>query len=99
MAESDSNASSDQASALQGYFDWQVTTLMLARDLSDPLDPRDPEAGEQRRRSIEAEVRTMTLAVIPDLLKSDPSLDWPPEVMMDITRTTLQHAAAIAGLV
>lgn len=85
-------------SALQGYFDWQVTTLMLAYDLNDPVDSSDPQAGEQRRRSIEEEVRQMTLAVVPDLYLNDPSLDWPPDVMMTITRTTLQRAADTAGL-
>lgn len=85
-------------SALQGYFDWQVTTLMLAYDLNDPVDGRDEHAGEQRRRSIEEEVRKMTLVVVPDLYLNDPSLDWPPDLMMAITRTTLKRAADIAGL-
>ena len=95
MAESDQQ---DNQSALQGYFDWQVTTLMLAYDLNDPVDAADPEAGEQRRRSIEEEVRKITLDVVPDIYKNDPSLDWPPDLMMAITRTTLKHAADIAGL-
>ncbi|MEM7625445.1 MAG: hypothetical protein AAF333_07450 [Planctomycetota bacterium] len=88
----------ESESALQGYYDWQVTTLMLAYDLNDPVDASDPEAGEQRRRSIEEEVRKMTLEVVPDIYKNDPSLNWPPELMMTITRTTLKHAADIAGL-
>ncbi|MEM1027703.1 MAG: hypothetical protein AAGJ38_06440 [Planctomycetota bacterium] len=92
------NNESASESALQGYFDWQVTTLMLAYDLNDPVDSSDPQAGEQRRRSIEEEVRQMTLAVVPDLYLNDPSLDWPPDVMMTITRTTLQRAADTAGL-
>lgn len=95
MAESDPHESEN---ALQGYYDWQVTTLMLAYDLNDPVEPGDAEAGEQRRRSIEEEVRKMTLEVVPDVYKNDPSLDWPPELMMAITRTTLKHAADIAGL-
>lgn len=85
-------------SALQGYFDWQVTTLMLAYDLNDPVDGREENAGEQRRRSIEEEVRKVTLAVVPDIYLNDPSLDWPPDLMMAITRTTLKRAADIAGL-
>lgn len=94
----DEQVHDESASALQGYFDWQVTTLMLAYDLSDPLDAADAKAGEQRRSSIEDEVRSMTLEVVPDLYKNDPSLDWPPELMMTITRTTLQRAAAVAGI-
>ncbi|MEM9418551.1 MAG: hypothetical protein AAGA25_05770 [Planctomycetota bacterium] len=96
-----SDPTGDQAAsenALQGYFDWQVTTLMLAYDLNDPVDGSTPDAGEQRRRSIEEEVRQMTLAVVPDIYLNDPSLDWPPDLMMNITRTTLKRAADIAGL-
>ena len=84
---------------LQGYFDWQVTTLMLARDLVDPL-PRDDEAAHhQRTDEIEQEVRTLTLGVLPEQFKHDATLAWPPELMMTITRETLKHAARIAGLV
>jgi len=98
MADHEQTDPSASESALQGYFDWQVTTLMLAYDLNDPVDPNQPNAGEQRRRSIEEEVRTLTLAVVPDLYKNDPSLDWPPDLMMAITRTTIKRAADIAGL-
>lgn len=85
-------------SAMQGYFDWQVTTLMLAYDLVEPIKPTDPEAGQARRAAIENEVRELSLAVIPDLFKSDPTLDWPPEVMMDITRATLLRSAQVSGI-
>ncbi|MEO1237643.1 MAG: hypothetical protein AAFX76_12720 [Planctomycetota bacterium] len=94
----DADAGNSSESAMQGYFDWQVTTLMLAYDLNDPIDPRAPDAGERRRRSIEEEVRRISLAVVPDVYVNDPSLDWPPDVMMAITRTTLKHAADVAGL-
>jgi hypothetical protein len=83
---------------MQGYYDWQVTTLMLAYDLNDPIDPTEPGAGENRRRTIEEEVRVLTLALVPELLKNDPELDWPPELMMAITRSTLKRAADVAGL-
>ena len=83
---------------MQGYYDWQVTTLMLAYDLNDPIDPADPDAGERRRQSVEQEVRTLTLAQVPDVYQKDPSLDWPPSLMMTITRATLQQAAHIARL-
>ena len=90
--------SSSSESAMQGYYDWQVTTLMLAYDLQDPIDAQDPDAGEQRRRAIEEHVRRLTLEQVPDIYQSDPSLDWPPSLMMAITRATLQHAAQAAGL-
>jgi len=83
---------------LQGYFEWQVTTLLLARDLAEPVGRGDAEAIEARRRAAEAEVSELTLAVVPDVYKNDPSLDWPPEVMMAITRATLKRAAELAQL-
>jgi len=84
---------------LQGYFDWQVNTLMLARDLADPLTPGDEEAHHARRHAVEDEVRTLTLGVLPEHFKHDATLAWPPELMMTITRQTLKTAAKIAGII
>lgn len=89
----------DEDNPLQGYFDWQVTTLMLARDLADPLPAGDEASHHQRRHQIEDEVRTLTLGILPEQFKHDATLDWPPELMMTITRATLKQAAKIAGLV
>ena len=83
---------------LQGYFDWQVTTLMLARDLADPIPGDDDQAHHDRRHEVEDQVRVLTLGVVPEQFKHDASLAWPPEVMMQITRATLKEAAKIAGL-
>ena len=83
---------------LQGYYDWQVNTLMLAYDLHTPMKHGDEEAHRRRRSSVEDEVRELTLAVVPDLYKNDPSLNWPPDVMMDITRATLLRAAHLSGI-
>lgn len=90
--------SHDDDNPLQGYFDWQVTTLMLAHDLADPIPSGDDEAHHQRRHQVEDEVRTLTLGVLPEQFKHDASLAWPPDLMMTITRATLKHAAKIAGL-
>lgn len=83
---------------LQGYFDWQVTTLMLAHDLSDPIPSGDEDGHHQRRQQVEDEVRTLTLGVLPEQFKHDATLAWPPELMMAITRETLKTANRIAGL-
>ncbi len=87
------------ANPMQGYFDWQVNTLMLAYDLGSPVRGDDADGAERRRRSVENEVRTLTLAIVPDIYQEDPELAWPPEVMMDITRATLLRAAEVAGVV
>lgn len=88
----------EEDNPLQGYFDWQVTTLMLARDLSDPIDGEDEDAHHQRRHQVEDEVRTLTLGILPEQYKHDATLAWPPELMMAITRETLKAASKIAGL-
>ena len=88
----------DEDNPLQGYFDWQVTTLMLARDLAEPIGG-DEEAHHQRRHEVEDEVRLLTLGILPEEFKHDASLQWSPELMMQITRVTLKQAAKIAGLV
>lgn len=82
---------------LQGYFDWQVTTLMLAYDLHDPISRDDLEAAENRRKQIEHEVSRISLEALPLKYRENPNLDWPPVVMMALTRTTLAYAAGIAG--
>jgi hypothetical protein len=82
---------------LQGYFDWQVTTLLLAYDLVHPIAGDDVQAIEQRRVETEQEVREFTLAVVPDEYLNDPSLDWPPQVMMAITRATFDRLNQITG--
>ena len=86
----------EEANPLQGYFDWQVTTLMLAYDLDAPLAGAGEDAVQKRRRQVEQEVREMVLALLPEKFKHDPELEWPPDLMMRITRKTLARAAEIA---
>ena len=88
----------DSAAMMQGYYDWQVTTLMLAYDLNDPVSAASQDAGEERRQAVEQEVRTLTLSLVPDVYQADPELDWPADLMMSITRATLMRAAEIAGV-
>ena len=88
----------DDNNPLQGYFDWQVTTLMLARDLREPLANSDENAQHQRRHDTENLVRELTLGVLPEQYKHDAALAWPPDVMMTITRETLRRAAKLAGV-
>jgi len=79
---------------LQSYFDWQVTTIMLAHDLHEAI--QDPEAAEVRRQQVEREVSDFTLAIVPEELKQELQRDWPPELMRQITQETLRRATAIA---
>lgn len=94
-----SESSHDHAeqSPLQSYYDWQVTTIMLARDLHDPIQPGDETAAIARRQEIEDEVRDLTLSIVPQQYKDDPSLDWPAELMREITQLTIRRAAQIVN--
>lgn len=81
---------------LQAYFDWQVTTVMLAHDLVDPLPPEDPDAHEERRKAIELEVSELSKAQFPEELLNDPSKPWPRDLMRKITQATLARAHELA---
>ena len=87
----------DESNPLQGYFEWQVTTVLLAYDLVEPIPRGDQEAAERRRRRVEEEVSRLALSVIPEQFQKDPSLEWPPEVMMRITKATFLRSFEIAG--
>lgn len=79
---------------LQPYFDWQVTTIMLAHDLVDPIEEDQAEA-ERRRADVEREVSQMVLNSVPDVYKNDPELSWPPDMLRNITKLTLERAYEI----
>ena len=91
---------SHEDNPLQGYFEWQVTTFMLARDLINPIAPGPNEEDEanRRRRAIEIEVSDMVKAMLPKHLLEDESAEWDREIMTAITRATLRRAAEIARL-
>jgi len=91
-------AEDSQTNPLQGYYEWQVTTLLLAYDLAKPVARGDDETAQARRAQVEGEVSELTLNQLPQRYKDNPELDWPAEVMMTITRATLQRASEIAGL-
>lgn len=100
MTELNPNAGgeSEQDNPLQGYFDWQVTTLLLAHDLADPLQRGDDDAAAKRYNQVQDEVRQLVMDLLPQQLKDDPNADWPPEMMRAITLTTLRRAGEIAGV-
>jgi hypothetical protein len=91
-------AEQSQDNPLQGYYEWQITTLLLAYDLAEPIPRGDEGTAETRREQVEGEVSELTLNVLPQRYKDNPELDWPAEVMMEITKATLRRATEIAGL-
>ena len=84
--------------ATHSYYDWQVSTLLLAYDAVEPLG-RDDEAGLARRQqAVEEELRRMAHDVLPRDYTQNPQREFPPEVVVLLTRATLRRAAVIAGL-
>jgi hypothetical protein len=86
------------SSATHSYYDWQVSTLLLAYDAVDPISRDDVEALAKRQQDVELELHKMVHATLPPDYLSNPARDFPPEVVIDLTRATLRRAAAIVGL-
>ncbi len=86
------------AEGTHSYFDWQVSTLMLAYDVVEPLDRDDAEGQAKRMQAVEQEVREIAYSVIPEDLQRDQSREFPPSVVMNMTRATLKRASTIVGI-
>jgi hypothetical protein len=86
------------AEATHSYFDWQVSTLMLAYDVVEPIARHDEKRLGEREQAVKHEIFAMAHAVIPQTYRDNPELDYPPAVIMLLTKATLSRAAAIAGL-
>ncbi|HEX8323527.1 MAG TPA: hypothetical protein VF595_06385 [Tepidisphaeraceae bacterium] len=80
------------------YFDWQVSTLMLSYDVIDPIARTDDRRQTERQRQVEQEIHDIAQATIPDAYKQNPNLDFPPAVVMLLTRATLKRAFEIVGV-
>ena len=88
-----------ESEGTHSYFDWQVSTLMLAYDVIDPIPRSDDKRQHERQEQVHREIHDMAQAAIPPAYKSNPNLDFPPAVVMLLTRATLRRAAQIVGLV
>ncbi len=90
---------SDASPGSHSYYDWQVSTLMLAYDAVEPLSRNDIERQNRRQQKCEREVRDIALAVIPPDFERDPSREIPPPIIVEMTRATLRRASEIVGLI
>ena len=86
------------SSSTHSYYDWQVSTLMLAYDFAEPIARTDDERLARRQQDVEMELHRIAHAVLPQAYRENPQLDFPPEVVMAMTRATLRRAAVIVGL-
>ena len=86
------------SSPTHSYYDWQVSTLLLAYDAIDPLRRDDTAGLTQRQQAVEMELHQMAHAILPQDYLENPQTDFPPEIVMQMTRATLERAAIIVGL-
>ncbi len=93
------NMADANAEATHSYFDWQVSTLMLAYDVVDPIARDDLASHQKRQQAVEQEVREVAFSVIPDDFQRNEAREFPPELVMQITRATVKRAATIVGLI
>ena len=81
------------------YYDWQVSTLMLAYDAAQPLSRHDEPALAKRQQQVEEELHRMVHAVLPEDYRKNPEREFPPEVVVMLTNATLRRAAEIVRLI
>jgi hypothetical protein len=87
------------ADGTHSYFDWQVSTLMLAYDVAQPL-ARDDEKGQaEREQHVQRELYALVRAILPKSYLDNPQADFPPEIVVTLTRGTIARAAQIMGMV
>lgn len=87
------------ADGTHSYFDWQVSTLMLAYDTVEPIDRDDVETQAKREERVRHELYQLAHAVLPEDYLKNPTDDFPPEIVMLLTRATVARAAQIMGMV
>lgn len=88
---------SDQ-SGTHSYYDWQLSTLLLAYDAIEPLPRTDISGFQKRQEKCEREVRQIAMSVIPEDYHRDPEKELPPDLIVQMTRATLRRAAHIVGV-
>ncbi|MGF1632488.1 MAG: hypothetical protein ACFCVE_01450 [Phycisphaerae bacterium] len=81
------------------YYEWQLSTLMLAYDATDPKPRDDVEAIGQRQMHCENELYELSRAIIPAEFLENPERELPPEITRDFTRAVIARAAQITGLI
>lgn len=79
------------------YYDWQVSTLMLAYDVAEPLPRTDEKRLAEREQKVQEELRDMVHKVLPKQYLDNPQSDFPPQVVSLLTRATLARAHAIVN--
>jgi len=79
------------------YYDWQVSTLMLAYDAVEPLARDDVPALAQREEHVQRELYELVHDTLPREYLDNPQSDFPPGIVTLLTRATLRRALEICG--
>lgn len=86
------------ADTTHSYLDWQISTLMLAYDVLEPIPRTDTERLAAREQAVCREIHELAMSTIPRDYQDNPSEEFPPEIVVMLTRATLRRAAEIVGL-
>lgn len=79
------------------YYDWQVSTLMLAYDVVEPLPRTDDQRIAEREQKVREELRDMVHRVLPRDYLENPQAEFPPHIVAILTRATIARANEILG--
>jgi hypothetical protein len=82
-------------STTHSYYDWQVSTLMLAMDVVHPLRRDDLKSLEEREKRVQVELRDMVHRTLPKSYLDNPEEEFPPAIVAMLTRATLKMASEI----
>ena len=87
------------AEGTHSYLDWQISTLMLAYDVAQPISRDDEKALAEREQAVQRELFALAQAILPKSYLENPQADFPPEIVVMLTRGTVARAAQILGMV
>jgi len=90
--------SNDHSHGTHSYFDWQVSTLMLAYDVIEPIPRTDDARLAKRQDAVHKEIHDLAHATIPPTYRDNPQLEFPPAVIIMLTKATVRRAAQIVGV-
>lgn len=80
------------------YYDWQVSTLLLAYDAAEPIHRDDLAKLQERQQKVERELHEMVHRVLPKEYLDNPQRDFPPDMVVRLTKATIARASEILGL-
>ena len=81
------------------YFEWQLSTLLLAYDAVEPIDRDDEARLAEREMRVQRELYDLVHAALPQSYRDNPAQDFPPEIVVALTKATLRRAAEIVGVI